>query len=95
MGFGSVVLILSYAEFIRFSEQVHSIHTMHYEEEEAKLLKNENLSNKDEKPKEKIYMHTDNSKMILAFNHKEWMKLYDLLEESRFLLYANEFIEQS
>lgn len=81
LGFGSVVLILSYAEFIRFSEQVHSIHIMHYAE------KKEN--------DEKIYMHTDNAKMILAFNHKEWMKLYDLLEESRFLLYANEFIEQS
>ncbi len=92
LGFGNVVLILSYDEFIRFSDQVHHIHTMHYEEEEAKLPKTEGLSDKDEKPKEKanekIYMHTDSSKMVLAFNHKEWMKLYQLLEESRFMLYA-------
>lgn len=98
LGFGNVVLILSYDEFIRFSDQVHHIHAMHYEEEEAKLPKTEDLSDKDEKPKEKanekIYMHTDSSKMVLAFNHKEWMKLYQLLEESRFMLYANELIEK-
>lgn len=98
LGFGNVVLILSYDEFIRFSDQVHHIHAMHYEEEEALLPKTEDLSDKDEKPKEKanekIYMHTDSSKMVLAFNYKEWMKLYQLLEESRFMLYANELIEK-
>jgi hypothetical protein len=78
LGFGSVVLILSYQEFIRFSDQVHSIHTTHYSEKTD--------------PKEKIYMHTDTSKMILAFNQKEWITLVDLLEESRFLLHANEII---
>lgn len=80
LGFGNVVLILSYDEFIRFSDQVHNIHLMHYEE------KKEN--------NEKIYMHTDNAKMILAFTPREWMKLYELLEESRFMLYANELIDQ-
>lgn len=80
LGFGNVVLILSYDEFIRFTDQVHNIHTMHYDE------KKEN--------NEKIYMHTDNTKMILAFTPKEWIKLYQLLEESRFMLYANEFIDQ-
>jgi len=80
LGFGNIVLILSYEEFIRFTDQVHNIHAMHYDEKRE--------SN------EKIYMHTDNSKMVLAFTHKEWMKLYQLLEESRFMLYANEFIDQ-
>ena len=80
MGFGNVVLILSYDEFIRFSDQVHNIHTMHYDEKKE--------------TNEKIYMHTDNTKMILAFTPKEWMKLYQLLEESRFMLYANELIDQ-
>jgi len=54
---------------------------MHYEE---KMESNE-----------KIYMHTDNSKMVLAFTHKEWLKLYQLLDESRFMLYASELIEQA
>jgi predicted transcriptional regulator len=81
LGFGNVVLILSYDEFMRFSDQVHHIHTMHYEEKKE--------------TGEKIYMHTDSSKMVLAFNHQEWMKLYQLLEESRFLLYANELIEKA
>lgn len=80
LGFGNVVLILSYDEFIRFSDQVHNIHTMHYDEKKE--------------TNEKIYMHTDNTKMILAFTPKEWMKLYQLLEESRFMLYANELIDQ-
>lgn len=80
LGFGSVVLILSYDEFIRFSDQVHHIQLMHYAD------KKEN--------NEKIYMHTDNAKMILAFSPHEWSKLYQLLEESRFMLHANELIEQ-
>ena len=33
------------------------------------------------------------SKMVLAFTHKEWIKLYQLLEESRFMLHANELID--
>ncbi|MNY25333.1 hypothetical protein D3C86_1591090 [compost metagenome] len=74
-----MVLILSYDEFIRFSDQVHNIHSMHYEEKRESG--------------EKIYMHTDNSKMVLAFTHKEWIKLYQLLEESRFMLHANELID--
>ncbi len=81
LGFGNVVLILSYEEFIRFTDQVQNIHAMHCTEKRE--------SN------EKIYMHTDNSKMILAFTHKEWMNLYRLLEESRFMLYANELIDQA
>lgn len=80
LGFGSVVLILTYEEFVRFSDQVHSIHFMHYEEKRAN--------------NEKLYMHTDNSKMVLAFTHTEWLKLYELLEESRFMLYANQLIDQ-
>ena len=80
LGFGNIVLILSHEEFIRFTDHVHNIHTMHYDEKRD--------SN------EKIYMHTDNSKMVLAFTHKEWMKLYLLLEESRFMLHANELIDQ-
>lgn len=110
LGFGNVVLILSHEEFIRFTDQVQNIHAMHYEEEEAKLPKTEGSSDKDdhmpptasamaqkpkEKANEKIYMHTDNSKMVLAFTRKEWMKLYLLLEESRFMLYANELIDQA
>lgn len=99
LGFGTVVLILSYDEFIRFSDQVYVIHSTHYEEEEAKLPKTEVSSDKDEKPKEKanekIYMHTDSSKMVLAFTHKEWMKLYQLLEESRFMLHAKQLIDQN
>ena len=75
------MLILSYDEFMRFSDQVHHIHAMHYEEKKE--------------TGEKIYMHTDSYKMVLAFNHKEWMKLYQLLEESRFMLYASELIEQA
>jgi predicted transcriptional regulator len=75
-----VVLILSYDEFIRFSDQVETIHSMHYNEKRT--------SN------EKIYMHTDSSKLALAFTHKEWMKLYQLLEESRFMLYAKQFIDR-
>ena len=81
LGFGNVVLILSHDEFIRFTDQVQHIHSMHYEE---KMESNE-----------KIYMHTDNSKMVLAFTHKEWLKLYQLLDESRFMLYASELIEQA
>jgi len=81
LGFGTIVLNLSYDEFIRFSDQVQNIHSMYYEE------KKEN--------NEKLYMHTDNSKMILAFTPNEWMKLYQLLEESRFMLYANELIDQA
>ncbi|WP_300660891.1 DUF6686 family protein [Fluviicola sp.] len=80
LGFGNVVLVLSYDEFIRLTDQVHNIHSMHYEE------KKEN--------NEKIYMHTDNTRMILAFTPKEWIQLYQLLEESRFMLYANELIDQ-
>lgn len=80
LGFGSVVLALSYEEFVHFSDQVHQIHLTHYDE------KKENS--------EKIYMHTDSSKIILAFNHREWMKLYSLLEESRFMLHASELIER-
>lgn len=78
LGFGTVVLSLSYDEFIRFSDRVNEIHSMHYTE------KKEN--------NEKIYMHTDHSKMVLAFTDKEWLKLYQLLEESRFMLYAGELI---
>ena len=81
LGFGNIVLILSSDEFIRFTDQVHNIHAMHYAEKSE--------SN------EKIYMHTDNSKMVLAFTHKEWIKLYQLLEESRFMLSVNELIDQS
>ncbi|MGV3610715.1 MAG: DUF6686 family protein [Fluviicola sp.] len=99
LGFGNIVLILSSEEFIRFTDQVHNIHIMHYEEEDAKLPKTEDSSDKDEKPKEKankkIYMHTDSSKMVLAFTQHEWMNLYRLLEESRFMLSANELIDQS
>jgi predicted transcriptional regulator len=75
-----VVLILSYDEFIRFSDQVETIHAIHYSEKRE--------SN------EKIYMHTDSSKLVLAFTHKEWIKLYQLLEESRFMLYANQLIDR-
>lgn len=80
LGFGNVVLILSHEDFIRFTEQVHEIHTLHYEEK--KQLN------------EKIYMHTDSSKMALAFNPDEWRKLYNLLDEARFLLSVNELLEQ-
>lgn len=99
IGFGTVVLILSSDEFIRFSDQVHLIHSTHYEEEEAKLPKTEGSSDKDEKQKEKanekIYMHTESSKIVLAFTYKEWIKLYQLLEESRFMLYAKQLIDQN
>lgn len=74
------VLLLSHDEFIRFSDQVDIIHSMYYAE------KKENA--------EKIYMHTDHSKMALAFTHKEWIKLYHLLEESRFMLDVNQLSEQ-
>jgi hypothetical protein len=40
-------------------------------------------------------MHTDNSKLALAFSLKEWIKLYHLLEESRFMLSATELISQA
>lgn len=81
LGFGTVVLSLSYDEFIRFSDRVNEIHSMHYTE--------------NKETNEKIYMHTDHSKMTLAFTYKEWLKLCQLLEESRFMLYASELIGQA
>ncbi len=81
LGFGNVVLILSHDEFIRFSDQVQHIHSVHFEEKQQN--------------NEKIYMHTDSSKLALAFSLKEWIKLYQLLEESRFMLSATELISQA
>lgn len=79
LGFGNVILILSDDQFKQFTDHVHSIHLMHYPEKKA--------------TNEKIYMHTDNSKMALAFTTGEWINLYQLLEESRFMLHVNELID--
>lgn len=80
LGFGNLVLILSHDDFVRFTEQVYSIHLHHYKEKKAS--------------QKKIYMHTDSRKMALCFSPTEWINLYELLEEARFLISATDILEQ-